>query len=72
MLRSANRPRLARLHYLPGTYRVLSPGDHVTCALSGVTIPIEELRYWCPHRQQAFATAMLAVEAITGRRPLAG
>lgn len=72
MLRSAARSRLARLHYLPGTYRVLSPGDHVVCALSGVTIPIDELRYWCPHRQQAYATAELAVEAITGRRRAAG
>lgn len=72
MLHSAARSRLARLHYLPGTYRVLSPGDHVVCALSGATIPMDELRYWCPHRQQAYATAALAVEAITGRRPAAG
>jgi hypothetical protein len=72
MLRSLTRSRLARLHYLPGTYRVLSPGDHVLCALSGVTISMDELRYWCPHRQQAYATADLAVEAITGRRPEAG
>jgi hypothetical protein len=33
---------------------------------------MDELRYWCPHRQQAYATADLAVEAITGRRPEAG
>ena len=32
--------RLARLHYLPGTFRVLSHGDHVLCAVTGKTIPL--------------------------------
>ena len=26
--------RAARLHYLPGTFRVLSNGDHVICAVN--------------------------------------
>jgi hypothetical protein len=40
----SNTARAARLHYLAGTFRVLSPGDHVVCAVTGQAIPIEELK----------------------------
>ena len=59
----ANSGRAARLHYLPGTFRVLSPGDHVLCAITGKRIPIEELRYWSVERQEAYASAQASVEA---------
>ncbi len=55
LMTSKNRP--ARLHYMGGTFRVLSPGDHVVCAATGVRIPLEELRYWNVERQEAYATA---------------
>ena len=38
------RDREARLHYQPNGFRVLSPGDHVTCAVSGERIALEMLR----------------------------
>jgi hypothetical protein len=59
----SNRGREARLHYLPGTYRVLSAGDHVTCAVTGQVIPLGELRYWSHERQQAYADAQAAMKA---------
>ena len=31
----------ARLHYGPSGFRVLRPGQFVTCAMSGVAIPLE-------------------------------
>ena len=31
--------RAARLHYLPSTFRVLSDGDHVICAVTGAQDP---------------------------------
>jgi hypothetical protein len=37
---------------------VLSPGDHVICAVTGRPIPLEELRYWSVARQEAYATGM--------------
>ena len=40
----SNKGRLARLHYLPGTFRVLSPGDHVVCAVTRQPIPLAELQ----------------------------
>lgn len=48
---------------------MLSAGDHVVCALSGVKIPLDELRYWSADRQEAYASCELAVRAITGRSP---
>jgi len=59
----SNRGRAAKLHYLPGTYRVLSAGDHVTCAVTGQTIPLGELRYWSADRQQAYLNAEAAMKA---------
>jgi len=34
---------------------VLKPGRHVVCAVSGVLIPLEGLRYWNPELQEAYA-----------------
>ncbi|MFD1787736.1 DUF2093 domain-containing protein [Sphingomonas floccifaciens] len=56
--------RAAKLHYMANGFRVLSTGDHVVCAVSGVRIPIEELRYWDVARQQPYATAEIASEAL--------
>ena len=38
--------KAARIHYLPGTFRLLTAGDHVVCAVAGAHIPLHELRYW--------------------------
>lgn len=59
----SNTARLARLHYLPGTYRVLVPGDHVVCAVTRQPIPLAELRYWSVDRQEAYATAQASLDA---------
>lgn len=55
--------RLARLHYLPGTYRVLSHGDHVVCAVTHQPIPLGELKYWSVERQEAYATPEASLQA---------
>ena len=68
MLKSAGRE--ARVHYLDGTFRLLSDGDHVRCAVTGVTIALDELRYWSVARQEAYAdaAASLAAERRAARR----
>jgi hypothetical protein len=58
----SNNGRAARLHYLAGTFRVLSPGDHVVCAVTGSRIPLEDLRYWSVARQEAYASAEASLE----------
>ncbi len=58
--------RLARLHYLPGTFRQLSGGDHVVCAVTGAQIPLDMLRYWSAERQEAYASADIATKRLLG------
>ena len=57
-------PRAARLHYMANNTRVLSPGDHVVCAVSGARIPLDELRYWSVARQEPYASAEIATQAL--------
>lgn len=52
----------ARVHYLAGTFRVLSNGDHVLCAITGARIPLHELKYWNVARQEAYADAEASLE----------
>ncbi len=63
----SNTGRPARLHYLAGTFRILSPGDHVLCAVPGERIPLADLKYWSVERQEAYAGAEASVKA-TGAR----
>ena len=50
MLMSGSRE--AKIQYLDGTFRMLSAGDHVRCAVTGASIPLDELRYWSVERQE--------------------
>ncbi len=54
--------REARLHYLAGTFRLLAHGDFVRCAVTGVRIPLDQLRYWSVARQEAYADAAASLE----------
>ena len=56
--------RLARLQYLPGTFRQLSAGDHVICAVTAARIPLDVLRYWSAERQEAYASAEIATKRL--------
>ena len=55
--------RAARVHYLAGTFRLLSDGDHVVCAVTGAHIPLHDLRYWSVARQEPYADAAASFEA---------
>jgi len=59
----SNKGRMARLHYLPATFRVLGHGDHVLCAVTHQPIPLAELKYWSVERQEAYASAEASFEA---------
>ena len=60
----SNTARPARLHYMANGFRVLMPGDHVVCAVSGERIPLDSLRYWSVARQQPYASAEIATAAL--------
>lgn len=58
--------RLARLHYLPSHFRQTGAGDHVLCAVSGVRIGLDLLRYWSVEHQEAYASAEIATRRLLG------
>jgi hypothetical protein len=60
----SNTDRPARLHYLANGFRVLSPGDHVVCAVTGRRIPLEDLKYWSAERQEAYADAHATTQVL--------
>ncbi|MBX9796882.1 DUF2093 domain-containing protein [Sphingomonas sp.] len=62
----SNSNRTARLHYMANGFRVIAPGDHVLCAVTGARIPLDALRYWNVARQEAYASAQVALDAMTG------
>lgn len=61
LMSQSGRP--ARLHYLANNFRILTPGDHVVCAVSGEKVPLDHLRYWSVAKQEAYASAEIAVKA---------
>ncbi len=63
----SNAGRAARLHYLANGFRVLSPGDHVVCAATGESIPLDQLRYWSVARQEPYASPQVAAKVLAGR-----
>lgn len=52
----------AKLRYLDGDYEVLSPGAFVLCAVSGIEIPLDALRYWSVDLQEAYASPDLSTQ----------
>lgn len=52
----------AEIRYLDGDFRVLRPGSFVRCAVTGVAIPLDELRYWSVSRQEAYAGPQEALQ----------
>ncbi|MBV9841419.1 MAG: DUF2093 domain-containing protein [Sphingomonadaceae bacterium] len=59
----SNSGRPARLRYLANGFRVLLPGDHVLCAVTGEKITLDHLRYWSVARQEAYVSAEVATAA---------
>jgi hypothetical protein len=45
----------AKLQYLDGDFRVISPGTYVRCAVTDERIPLDELKYWSVDLQEAYA-----------------
>ena len=59
----------AEVKYLDGDFRVVRPGAFVRCAVTGLPIPLEELKYWSVDLQEAYVNP----EAVLQRHfPSAG
>ena len=57
--------KAARVHDLAGTFRLLSDGDHVVCAMTGARVPLHELKYWSVARQEPYVDAETSLKAET-------
>ncbi len=59
----------AVVQYLDSNLRVVKPGAFVRCAVTGQTIPLDELKYWSVERQEAYASPEAVMMRITGQKP---
>jgi hypothetical protein len=56
----------AEVKYLDGDFRVVRPGAFVRCAVTGLPIPLEELKYWSVDLQEPYASP----EAVLRRKQM--
>lgn len=54
--------REARIRYLDGDFQVTSPGAFVRCAVTGDSIPLDELKYWSVARQEPYANVAASLQ----------
>ncbi|MGQ0741784.1 MAG: DUF2093 domain-containing protein [Alphaproteobacteria bacterium] len=54
----------AEVEYLDGEFHVKKPGAYVVCAVTGVRIPLESLRYWSVDLQEPYASAAIALKRL--------
>lgn len=52
----------ARVRFLDGEFQVISHGEFVRCAVTGQNIMLPDLRYWNVERQEAYASAAIALK----------
>ena len=57
----------AQLIFGPNGFRVMRPGTHVLCAVTGEAVRLEELRYWSVERQEAYASPEVATRRQLAR-----
>jgi hypothetical protein len=62
--------REARIRYLDGDFQVISPGAFVRCAVTGESIPLDELRYWSVARQEAYVSATVSLQREMDANPV--
>jgi len=52
----------ARIRFLDGDFQVVVPGSFVRCAVTGIEIPLDDVKYWSVKRQEAYADAAAALK----------
>ena len=50
----------AKLEFRAGEFQVQVPGEFVRCAVTGVAIPLDDLKYWSVPAQEAYASAEIS------------
>jgi hypothetical protein len=57
-------PGEAVLHYSSPDFAVLRHGTFVKCSITGQRIGLDDLRYWSPELQEAYASGEIAAKRI--------
>ena len=52
--------REAKLKYQDGDFQILREGEFVRCAVSGLPIRIDDVRYWSVDKQEVYRSAVEA------------
>jgi hypothetical protein len=63
--------REAIVEYLDSDFSVIKPGRFVRCAVTGMRIPLEGLKYWNVDKQEAYVDAAAAMTGF-GLKPREG
>ena len=58
----------AKVRFVDGDLRILQPGAYVRCAVTGVAIPLDELRYWSVDLQEAYAGPEAVLQRLDAKR----
>ncbi|EJF91807.1 DUF2093 domain-containing protein [Bartonella melophagi] len=56
----SNNESKATIQYSSNGYKIVNYGTYTLCAVSGQKIPIDDLKYWNHHRQEAYASCELS------------
>ena len=54
----------ARVEFRDGDFRVLSPGSYVRCEVTGVAIPLDDLKYWDVDKNEAYASPQAKLKSL--------
>lgn len=54
----------ASLEYGDGDFRIMRHGNFVRCGVTGVVIPLDQLRYWSVARQEAYASPEASLSRV--------
>ncbi|MBB4076558.1 hypothetical protein GGR08_000858 [Bartonella fuyuanensis] len=56
----SNGEHEAKIHYFNNRYDIVEYGTYTICAVSGQKIPLDNLKYWNHHRQEAYASCEIS------------
>jgi hypothetical protein len=62
----------AVIEYRDSNVRVIRPGRYVRCAVTGETIPLDQLKYWSVARQEAYVSPDAVLRSFGQRDRTAG
>ena len=63
----SSKNKVARLHYMANSFRRLTAGDHVVCAVTGQAIALEDLHYWSVVKQEPYVSAEASTRAALAK-----